>query len=108
MIEDSGASDHLIDQELIPRLWKGMGDHKKPKEPKTVVTDGNKNVFATATGNIWGYIIDQAGQRVLVRISAMSVPGLGRNVFSSIKAIQSGVSTILETGNPHSQFDNNT
>ena len=107
MLVDNGASDHLIDEELIPRLRKSMRDYKKLKDPKTIITNGKK-VFATATGTIWGYIIDQAGKRVPVRISAMFVPGLGRNVFSSIKAMQSGVSTILETGNPRMQFDSST
>ena len=41
-------------------------------------------------------------------MSAMFVPGLARNVFSSIKAMQSEVSTILETGNAHLQFDSST
>ena len=71
------------------------------------MTNGKK-VFATTTGTIWGYIIDQAGKRVPVRISDMFVPGLGRNVFSSIKAMQSGVSTIPATGNAHQQFDSST
>ena len=38
----------------------------------------------------------------------MFVPGLGRNVFSSLNAMQSGVSTIIETGNSHLQFDSST
>ena len=77
-----------------------MEDYKKLKEPRIIVTAGNKEVFATATGTIWGYIIDQAGHRVPVLIS-MIVPGLGRNLFSSsVKAMNSGVSTILKTGNP--------
>ncbi|CAN0464242.1 unnamed protein product, partial [Laminaria digitata] len=108
MIVDSGASDHLIDQELIPKLRDSMRDYKKLKEPKTIVTAGNEKVFATATGTIWGYIIDQAGQRVPVRISAMFVPGLGRNLFSAVKAMNSGVSTILKTGIPHLKFNSNT
>ena len=99
MLVDSGASDPLIDEELIPRLRNSMRDYKKLKDPKTIMTNGKK-VCATATGTIWGYIIDQAGKRVPGRISAMFVPGLGRNVFSFIKAMQSGVSTILEIGNP--------
>ncbi|CAM9877412.1 unnamed protein product, partial [Laminaria digitata] len=99
MIMDSGASEHLVDNELIPRLRDSMREYKKLKEPKTIVTAGNARVFATATGTIWGCIIDQAGQRVPVRISATIVPGLGRNLFSSVKAMNSGVSTILKTGN---------
>ena len=62
-----------------------MDYKKKLKEPKTIITNENKKVLATATGTIWGYIIDQAGKRVPVRVSAMFVPGLGRNVFSSMK-----------------------
>ena len=107
MLVDSGAPDHLIDEELIPMLRKSMKDYKKLNDPKTIMTNGKK-AFATATGTIWGYIIDQAGKRVPLRISAMFVPGLGRNVFSAIKAMESGVSTIVETGNPHLQFDSST
>ena len=84
-----------------------MRDYKV-KEPTTIVTAGKEKVLATATGTIWGYIIDQAGQRVPVRMSAMFVPGPGRNLFSSVKAKQSGASTILETGTPHLQVDRNT
>ena len=83
MLVDSGASDHLRDEELIPRLRKSVRDYKKLmrdyknlKDSKTFMTNGNKKVFATATGTIWGYIIDQAGKRVPVRISATFVPEL--------------------------------
>ena len=107
MVVISGASDHLIDEELILKVRESMRHYKKLKGPKTIATNGNKKVFAIATDNIWGYIIEQAGKRVPVLISAMFVPGLGRNVFS-IEAIQSGVSTIHETGNPHLQFHSST
>ena len=98
-----------MDKELIPRLRESMRNYKKPKEPKTITTNGNKKVFATATvtGIIWEYFTHQAGQRVAVRISAMFVPGLERTAFS-IRATKSGVSTILETGTPHLKFDSNT
>ena len=38
----------------------------------------------------------------------MIVPGLGRNLSSFVKAMNSGVSTVLKTGNPHIQFNSNT
>ena len=85
MIVDSGASDHLVDDELIPRLQNIMKDYKKLQEPKIIVTAGNTEVLATATSTIWGHIIDQTGQRVPVRISAMTVPGLGRNLFLTVQ-----------------------
>ena len=108
MIVDSGASDHVIDEELIPKTRESMEDYKNLKEPKIIATNANNKVFATATGTVWGYIIDLAGKRVPARISAMFVPGLGRNVFSSIKKMQSGVSTILETRKPQLQFDSSS
>ena len=73
-----------------------------------MVTNGSEKVFASATGTVRRYIIDQAGQRVPVRISAIFVPELGRSIFCSAKAMQSGISTILETGTLHLQFDSNT
>ena len=109
MIVDSGASDHLIDDELIPRLRNSTRDYKKLKELKIILTAGNETVLATDKNTIWGGIIGQVGERVPVRISTMFVPGLGRNFFTSpVKAMQSGVSTILETGNSHLEFDSNT
>ena len=99
MIVGSGASDHLVNGDVIPRLRGNMREYKKLMEAKVVVTAGNKGVSATATGTIWGFIIDQAGQRSPVYISAMIIPGFGSNVFSS------GESTILKTGNPHVKFN---
>ena len=99
MIVGSGASDHLVNGDLIPRLRDNMREHKTLMEPKVVVTAGNKEVLATATHTIWEFMIDQAGQRVPVCISAMTLPGFEGNAFSS------GESTILKTGNPHVQFN---
>ena len=82
MLVDSGASDHLIDEELIPRLRKSIRDYKKLKNPKTIITNGNK-VFATATGTIWGYtpnlnLRGQAGSTYTrIRIQRqLALPGL--------------------------------
>ena len=96
MIVGRVASDHLVNGDLIPRMRDNMREYKKLK---VVVTAGNKDVSETATAIIWGCIIDQAGQRVPVCISAMILPGLGSKVFSS------GERTILNTGNPHVQFN---
>ena len=48
---------------------------------------------ATTTGTIWRYINDQ--ECVPIRISAMFVPWLGRNLFS-VKAMKSGISALLD------------
>ena len=103
MTVGSGASSHLIYEELIPRLRKSIRDYKMLKETKAIMTNGNKKVFATARGNICGYIIDQAGKSVPARISAMFVPGLGRNILllHQCNVIRG---KHLEAGNPHLQF----
>ena len=108
MLVDSGASDHFVDSELIRGLQQGMVEYRKLEQPKPIETAGNKQVFATATGKICGHIINKSGPPIPVRIFVMIVPGMGRHLFSSARAMKSGVSTILETGNPHLQFDNKT
>lgn len=82
-----------------------MRDYKKLKKPTIIVTTGKRKVLATATGTIWGYIIDQTEQRVPGRISAIIEPGLGTNLLSSVTAMDSGVRSILETGNLHLHFN---
>ena len=47
MIVDICASHHLVDDELIPRLWDSMKEYKKLNELKIIVTAGNKEVLAT-------------------------------------------------------------
>lgn len=64
MVVDSSASDYLLDDELLPIPQDSTRDFKEVEEPKTIAAAGNEKVFATTTGTIWGYIIDQAGQRV--------------------------------------------
>ena len=108
MLVDSGASDHFIDDELLPGLREGMKEYKTLTEPKPIETADNKKVFATATGTICGHIINQSGEDIPVRISVVVVPGIGRHLLSSARAMKSGVSTILETGNPHLQFNKDT
>ncbi|CAN0529167.1 unnamed protein product, partial [Laminaria digitata] len=93
---DSGASDHFIDDELLPGLREGMKEYKTLTEPKPIETAGNKKVLATATGTICGHIINQSGEDIPVRISVVVVPGIGRHLLSSARAMRSGVSTILE------------
>ena len=51
MTVDSGASHHVVDDELIPSLRKSIRCYKK-QEPKTIVTNESEKVFATATGTI--------------------------------------------------------
>ncbi|CAN0437044.1 unnamed protein product, partial [Scytosiphon promiscuus] len=104
----NGASDHFVDDKFIPGLRQGMTEYQTLDQPKPIEIAGNMKVFATATGKICRHIINQSGQPIPVRISVMILPGMGRHIFSSARAMRSGVSTILETGNPHNQLDSKT
>ena len=42
MVVDSMASDHLPDDDLIPRLCISMEDYKELMEPKIIVTAANE------------------------------------------------------------------
>ena len=46
MIADSGASGHLLDHQLIPRLQDTMRDFEELKKPKTIVVAGKENVYS--------------------------------------------------------------
>lgn len=49
MIVGSSASDHLLDDDLIPSLHDSMGDFEKIEKTKTLGTTGNEKAFATAS-----------------------------------------------------------
>ena len=108
MLVDGGASDHFVDDELVPGLRQCMTEYEKLDQPKPIETAGNKKVFTTATGTIRGHIINHSGQPIPVRIFVLIIPGMGCHLFSSARAMKSGVSTILETGNPRLQLDTTT
>ena len=52
MVVDSGASDHLLDEELLLSLQDSMRGFKNVEEPETIVTAGKEKVFAAATETI--------------------------------------------------------
>ena len=72
-----------------------------------MTTENKKVMIATASGLIFGYINDQAGRPIPIRVHTLVVRRLGHKLFSPSTAIGLGVSTILETGTSHIQFDDN-
>lgn len=104
MLVDSGASDHFVDDELIPGLRQSMTGYQTLDQPKPIEIAGNIKMFATPSGKMCRHIINPSAQPLPLRISVMIVPGMERHLFSA-RAMRSGVSAILETGNPNLQFD---
>ena len=108
MLVDSGASDHFVDEDLISGLRQRIRGLRILDKPKPIETAGYKKTFATATGIICGQIINPSGEPIPVRIFAYLVPGMGRHLFSSVKAMRMGATTILQAGNPQIQFNKKT
>ena len=88
MLVDSGASDHFVDEDLVPGLRQRIRGLGILEEPKPIETAGNKKVFVTATGTICGHIINPSGKPLPVRIFVYLVPGMGRHLFSSVTAMK--------------------
>ena len=100
MLVDSGATEHFLDDELIPGLKQLMQDYNLLEEPKKIVTAGNQVLLGTATGILPCVITDQNGSTHQVGFPSLIVSGLGRHLFSSSAAAARGTSTIIEAGHP--------
>ena len=55
-----------------------------------------------------GHVIDDKGVRRLIQLSCLTVPGLGRNLFSVKQAARNGVVSIFDMTNPRLQTHNHT
>ena len=104
LVDRVRASDHFADDELIPGLGQCMTEYENLDQPKPIEIADNKKMVAAAIVTIRGGII-HSGQPIPARILVLIIPGMGRHLLSSTKAMKSVVSTILETGNPRLQFD---
>ena len=61
MLVDSGATEHFLDDELIPGLKDHLMNPTPLDVPKTTITAGNRKLLGTMTGTINGTITDQNG-----------------------------------------------
>ena len=100
---DSGASNYFVDEDLVPGLQQRIRGLRILEGPKPIETAENKKVFAPATGTICGHVMNPSGKPIPVFISAYLVPGMGRHLLSSVKAMRSEVITTLRAGNPQIQ-----
>ena len=94
MLVNSGASDYFVDTELIPELQQSMKQYQRLYQPKPIVTTDNQRVVTTSMGTICGHTINLSEQPTPVRAFAMVVPGMGRHLISSSRAIQSAVRAV--------------
>lgn len=72
-----------------------------PNVPKTISIAGNRKLLGTMTGTIQGTNTDQTDKTHRAHFLSLSVPGLGHHILSPTTALKRGITTTLETGNPH-------
>ena len=101
ILVDSGAAERLLDDGLIPGSKDRMKDYALLDTPKIVVTADKNELRGTATGILYGTVVDQTGNKHRVRFPSSIVSCLGYHVFPPPLAMKRGVTTIFEEFNPH-------
>ncbi|CAM9968021.1 unnamed protein product, partial [Ectocarpus fasciculatus] len=101
LLIDTGASENMLDDRLIPGLKEIMREYKKLAKTKVVSVGGDHELNGNATGLIHCTVKDSGGKQQNVLLRGLVVPGLGRNVFSPTAQLKNGVKLVIEEGNPH-------
>lgn len=101
LLVDTGATETMLDDRLIPRLKEIMREYKQLVKPKAITVAGDHELKGTATGVVHCTVKDSRGEQQDVRLRGLIVPGLGRNIFSPTALMKKGVRLIVEAGNPH-------
>ena len=108
VMADSGASGHCFDDALIPGLRYRLENYQELAIRRWITTAGGHQLEGTGQGLLRGHIIDAQGVQRLIQISALIVPGLGRNLFSVKQASRNGVVSIFDKYNPRLEANNFT
>ena len=106
LLVDSGATEHFVDDELIPELKEKMLNYAVLKTPKPIRAASKQILPGTATGLIPGVITDKADNNYDVGFPSMVMSELNRHIFSSSDAVTWGISTANQPGNPHPSKNN--
>ena len=77
-----------------------MLDYEILKEPHQIITAGEHITEGIAKGIIIGTFKGQHGEKQQVAFSAITVPGLGRHLFSPLVVSRMGVVTIFDSVQP--------
>lgn len=88
--------DHFLDPGLIENVHQSMESYKHPGSPKMIHNARQQTVMGTATGDLQLQVTNSKGKNHPVTLEATLVPGLGRHLFSSDRARQTGVMTVID------------
>ena len=95
MLVDSGSSKHFVDPKLIRRVESRMQDYTEIIPPMKIKAVGHNTLFGTAQGILLVIVRGTQGVCRAAKLSIVSVPGLGRNIFFTALAAQKGGTTIF-------------
>ena len=95
MMVDSGASDHYVDDKLVPGIKSKMINLQEINPAREITTAGMHTLYGTATGDIVCEIADNNGEVHRAHIPIVIVPGIGKHLFSSGSAKSRGIKTVI-------------
>ena len=100
VLVDSGATGHYFDETIIPDLKHRFQDYTSLSTPRTILTAGGALLDGTAEGVLQVFITDDYGEWHLARMAILTVPGIGRNLFSQKTAARKGIVSIFDVNKP--------
>ena len=100
ILVDSGASDHYVDEFLIPELNRRLLDYTCLTTPRRILIAGGALLDGTGEGNLQRVIIENYGNGHFVRIQILVVPTIVHNLFSVKTATRNGIVSIFDRENP--------
>ena len=83
-----------------------MSDYAVLDQPHKIYGVGGHILEGIGTGTIYGTVLDIHKRQVLVNVSVLVVPGLGRNLLSLPASASKGVATISDRDRPRMQVGN--
>ena len=95
MTSDCGASSHLVDSNLIDEIELRMKDTVKLDPPATIVVTGHSTLKGVSMSTLTVRVTDAQDFLHDKLLPAMSVPMLGRHLFSGGTAALEGVNTVI-------------
>ena len=104
LLVDTGASETMLDDRLIPRGH--LRDLTHRSAPKIVEVAGEGQLQGIATGILHCTVQDNHGQQLPLRLKGLIVPGLGRNIFSPTSLLKTGLRCVVEDKTPHLTIKN--
>ena len=90
MTVDTGASSHFLDPKLLPDITGNMIEHTKIDPPLIIDVAGKGQLHGTVIGALKVNVSDRQGVARPIRLPFISVPNLGRHLFSRGTAMKHG------------------